>query len=233
MAKLVYQIINCNDLYASNCLKCFFNFSYYIGLCPFRLVIKRTESSKPVVLIHQWRPQKIYCVFSTTLCISWIVRETYSSLGLNAPTGQVSKHPKQIFGYLVQVISFLMKVIAIKNFWMDNEKFRKIANHLFANECDPKPKTNFKSFYKQGVILLFFSIHVLYTFVTFFEIVTRSKTFGFAIGDGDDKPIWTSLYSSFLLKLETLTSSKTKCEFESVVDRLNNVCWIYRYLKCF
>lgn len=224
-----HEIINCKNLYASYCLICFFNLSYYIGLCPFRLVIKRTESSKPEVSIHQWRPQKIYCVFSTFLSVSWLIREFYNPLGLQTPTGQVSKHPKLIFGYLLQVLSFLMKLITLKSFWMDKPKFLKIANYLLNNECVPKSKTKYHSnVYKQSVIILIFSINVLCTLVTFSEIVMRSKTFGFAIEDGDDKPIWTSMYSSILLRLEKLTSRTIKYQVDLVVDRLDNVCWIYR-----
>ncbi len=228
----LYQKINSSNLNASYCLKCFFELLYYIGLCPFRLVIKRNGSSKPIVLIRQCLPQKIYCVVSTFLCLSWLVREIHSSLGFQTSTRPEKKHPKQIFGNIFQILSFLMKLKTLKNFWMDKYKFKKIASHLLSKESAPNSKIYHKTImHKHCVIIAVFLINLLYTVVVFSEIVTSDKPFDFVTGE--NKPIWTLLFDKFLYKLEKLSSTATKYQVELLIDQLDTVCWWYRYLNRF
>ncbi len=223
-----HQIINPDNLYASYSLKCFFDLAYCIGLCPFRLVIKHTESLKTIVLIQQWRPQKIYCVFSTCLCLSWLVRELCSPLGLKSSTKQESKHPKHIFGFLLKLLMFSIKVVTIKNFWLDQEMFLKVTSHLLRKDILHSSKTRHGEKYasKHCFIITICCTNILYNVAALFEIVTRPKMYG--LTTGDDENIWTFWYHTFLVQMETLTSVTTKNQVERFLNWIDMICWAYR-----
>lgn len=107
--------------------KSYFFLTYYLGCCPFRIILKKTGTLTQFH-IHQWWPQKLYCALTTILCSFWIFWDCRPIIQRN-----YGKHPAAVFQTVLTTVNSLSKLIIIKRFWMDKEMFLNILNLLLTS----------------------------------------------------------------------------------------------------
>src|SRR5258705_437231 len=81
-----------------------FTLTYYLGCCPFRVLLKKTGTLAQFH-IHQWWPQKLYCALTTILCSFWIFWDCRPAVQQN-----YGKHPAAVFQAVLNAVNTLSKL---------------------------------------------------------------------------------------------------------------------------
>lgn len=109
-------------------LKIYFDFSYKLIVCPFRLEILQNHK----FVLKTWWPQRIVCFIKSILSICWavgVIRFWFIN--------EISKNPTMYFEFTLKSISFSLDIIGLKYFWFNPNKFLELGNS-FINECGCK-----------------------------------------------------------------------------------------------
>lgn len=199
-------------------LKYFFDITYYLGLCPFRLVLKSSSEKEKRYKRHQWGPQKLYSLFVTILCCLWLLREAFTPMELQIP-GEKQQHPKRIFGAILKFFGIIGKVLTIKNLWADQDKFQKIVNYgLNRHSFKQTVQAPVNTYSKQCIVYL---AYLVYSFVGFIELLTRKKTYEF--NKDNDLNFHLSWWG-----WDKISLFRDMSYVSIAVSLLSNIGWFYR-----
>lgn len=106
----------------------YFNWQYYLLVCPFRLQLQPQDpcnpKSHPHYRIQSWLPQKLGCGVLTILCLSQTLHILFHTIPTNP------KDPSMYFSMAYFAIITLYKVVILKLYWLHQVGIARIANFL-------------------------------------------------------------------------------------------------------
>lgn len=110
-------------LHSTFLIKNFFDFAFLFCLSPFHLQLAQKSPTISFSMRGYWL-HKVICVSLTFLSSLWLLRE----FRLN-PTGR-SRHPSTYFKLLAYIVDTFLKVVTIKEFWMNGKDVVKLINFI-------------------------------------------------------------------------------------------------------
>lgn len=150
-----------------NFLKTYFDFSYYLCLCPFRLSRTSDKSgTKSEIKIVTWFPQTIFCAVNSFLSLFWMIMQ----IRLNAPTSY--RNPQMYLIVVVYISEACIKLLTMKRFWLGHHRNDILDIFKLLNNFQSKPKTGAVTFLcRRWVASLVCSLFILY-FLGSFALLT-------------------------------------------------------------
>ncbi len=161
-------------------LKIYYDFAYFLCLCPFQLVKTKTNgcSQDEFYIVKSWWLQKYGCTIIALLGFPWLLRDIRVSIPENNRTTNFSKRPTVYFEIILGIVGTLLRLSVIKVFWYNGEEIGRIVNFLAEQntyysirkgscvQMHRKPKSN-----RSIVKLVICSVCFLYTAVGFLNWV--------------------------------------------------------------
>lgn len=108
----------------SNLFKFYFDFAYFLCLCPFRVKPKGRDYSTISFIKCSYLPQGILCVLFTSLGLLWTVRDIRNSIP------KEPKNPRSHMLMMLSLVGSLYKATTLLKFWTCQTAILKILNYL-------------------------------------------------------------------------------------------------------
>lgn len=128
------HLLSNESIFFTTFLTTFFNFSYYLCGCPFRVIFVRRISTKAIPNENEFQAkslwlQKSCCGVFTMLSSFWIIRD----IRLAFPNSDQPSKPSLYFDMARKILFSISKITILQLFWFQKDAIVKIINHLHLN----------------------------------------------------------------------------------------------------
>lgn len=104
---------NNDDFDPTNFFKIYFDFAYYLCICPFRVSTRLTKNGEKTFQLQTWLPQKLFCGLNSFLCLFCMLTE------IRQGVPSTPNNPSQYFVFFSQILSGISKSLIMKVFWYE------------------------------------------------------------------------------------------------------------------
>lgn len=116
----VHQPFSVSSSCISNLFKVYFDFTYYLGLSPFRLKFQRGQ-----YIAYSWLPQKLISSLYPILVLFWLIR----GVRLRIPT-KANSNPNAFLNLSFVVFAAFARSMALKKYWLNGKDFARICTYI-------------------------------------------------------------------------------------------------------
>lgn len=113
----------------TNFLKVYFDASYFLFCCPFRLVPLQNNG----FTTKSWMPHRILCAFTALSSALFILYEIVQSIPSN------SRNPSAYFEFVSWIFDLISILCTINQFWRNQQGFVNIMNYIVEREGNHVP----------------------------------------------------------------------------------------------
>ncbi|CAL8072516.1 unnamed protein product [Orchesella dallaii] len=116
----------------TNIICIYFDFAYYVALCPFKLV----KNDKNSYFISVWKPQKVICGIFSLLCVLRMITEIRTDT-LRQEASTYDLNPVLYFRMILRMFGLVYKFTIMKRFWVDSKEYLDVVNHIHRGNWSP------------------------------------------------------------------------------------------------